>query len=297
MKHGAVFLVLLFGFFSFTAVYADVIRMQDGRILLGKVTSTDSQGIVINSFGQSYNVSQNEIAKSEKDFASLQKQPVEIYLKDGSIIKGRIQNYDDEIGILVNIDIGALTLPVQNVKVIEDPDQRIYYNGYPFQIGFSAGYFLPQGDAAKSFDNGMNFSLFFEFDSGLYRGLFWGVDLKWFSLKYSKNSDYSYSMMSGDVYAMYKFLFFRSSQSLLSHLVPFVSLGGGPAYITLEDKRSDAVQEYYSEVDIKLTATAGFDVMIGSRAFVRAGAQYFIITQKKTPFNAFNCFIGSAVSF
>jgi hypothetical protein len=297
MKYSVIFSILILGLFSFSSVYADVIRMQDGRILLGKVTSTDSQGIVINSFGQSYNVSQSEIAKSEKDFTTLQKQSVEILLKDGSIIKGKIQNYDDEVGILVSIEIGALTLPVQNVKIIEDPDQRIYYNGYPFQIGFSAGYFLPQGDAAKSFDNGMNYSLFFEFDSGLYRGLFWGVDLKWFSLKYSKNSDYSYSMMSGDIYAMYKFLFFRSSQSLLRHLVPFVSLGGGPAYITLEDKRSDAVQEYYSEVDLKVTASAGLDVMIGSRAFVRIGAQYFIITQKKTPFNAINCFIGSAVSF
>jgi len=65
---------------------------------------------------------------SEKRLDNIKKLYIAIQLKDGSIIKGTIQNYDEEIGVLINTGLGQNTIPVSSIKEIYNPTIRELYN-------------------------------------------------------------------------------------------------------------------------------------------------------------------------
>ncbi len=99
----AVILVLLF----FSGANADVIQLKNGEVLLGKASVGDSNTVIIESFGKKRNVRQTDILKIDGDLASLAKEECEVLLSDNSILKGKIKNFDDDIGLLLESAFGA----------------------------------------------------------------------------------------------------------------------------------------------------------------------------------------------
>ncbi len=268
-----------------TALFSDVIRMQSGDVYLGKITSTDSEGMSIESFGQTIKVLQKDLLSSEKDLATLKKEQSEIKLKDGSIIRGKIENYDEEVGVLVNIEFGALTLPVQSIQEIYNPVQKKFYSGNPIQIGIGLGYYLPAGKLKDTFNPGYNFSLFAEFNSNLMRGLFIGGDLSYFPLDYKNSSQVNYSIFTFQPYFMYRFLFLRKATSSLRNFVPFASAGFGAGYVLLKNKRSGAAAPERSEMDLAYLARIGCDYQVTDHIIIRIYGGWQTIAQKSDSLN------------
>lgn len=262
-----------------TIAMADVIMLHDGNIYLGKITSTDSNGIVIETFGQSLTISQSDIFKSEKNFDSFKDVTTDIILRDGSLIKGKIQNYDEEVGINVNIDFGTITLPVQSIKEISDPVKKKYYNGAPVNIGFTGGYYMPYSGLASDYNSNYNFSIFAEFDSKIIRGLSFGGELSTVLMDY-KVDDSDFSIYTLQPYAIYKFLQLRKEPSFLRLFVPFVSAGMGGAYIVKETSSTEK-----SEVDLVGNLKIGIDVNLTESIIARFNTGSEIILQKNTNFN------------
>ena len=182
-------ILLLFFIFTVPYLYADVIRMQDGHIYLGKAGDSDAFGFSLETFGENKKINHSDVLMKEKDLSALKMQQVEIVLKDGSVIRGKIQDYDEEIGLLLNIDFGALTLPVQNVRAIWDDSQRNFYKGNIFHIGLMGGYYTTIGSFNKDFGNSFNATIFGEFQIPLLRGLYAGVDASYFFLDYKTNAN------------------------------------------------------------------------------------------------------------
>ncbi len=69
-------------------LFADVIRLQNGQIFLGRVIRADSNGIVTESFGEQREFSQAEILKNEKDLSTLKNTALR-YLFKGRIYTER----------------------------------------------------------------------------------------------------------------------------------------------------------------------------------------------------------------
>jgi hypothetical protein len=278
-------------------LFADVIRLQNGQIFLGKVIRADSQGIVIESFGEQRGLSQADILKNEKDLTTLKTEHSDIYLKDGSVLKGKIENYDEEVGVLVNIDFGSVTLPVKSIKEINNSTQKKYYNGNPVQIGAGGGYYAPAGKMKNTYDAGYNYSIFAEFNSGLTRGLFIGGDLSYFPVDYKDNSKVSYNIFTLQPYLIYHFLFLRSGTSFIKDFVPFVTAGCGVAYVLMKDKRANTSAPEKSELDFAYSAKIGCDYQVTEKIILRVFGGWQTISQKSDSFNAMLINAGVLYSF
>ncbi len=281
--------------FLSTNAMADVIMLHDGNIYLGKITSTDSSGIVIETFGQTLTISQSDILKSEKNFDSFKDVTTDITLKDGSIIKGKIQNYDEEIGIFVNIDFGTITLPVESIKEITNNILKIKNNGYNYLTGLTIGYYQPMGGTGK-FSGSYLTTAFIEKNTSLVRGLYAGGDFSYIDMQH-ENSSLDYSMLMLEPYLSYNFFTFKNSSSFLHRLIPFVRIGGGLSYIMLKDNRPTAVTESSSELNPFISAGAGFDMEIIPSLLLRTSACWYIVPQSSETFQASAISIGAVYGF
>jgi len=295
MKISAIILILLIC--TPAMLTADVIRLQNGQIFLGKVIRADSQGIVVESFGEQREFSQADILKNEKDLSTLKTQHSDVYLKDGSILKGKIENYDEEVGILVNIDFGTVTLPVKGIKEINDPVQKKYYSGNTVQIGIGGGYYTPVGKLNDKYKAGYNYSIFAEFNPNLTRGLFIGGDLSYFPVDYKDNSKVNYNIFTLQPYLMYRFLSLRRGTSFLRDFVPFVSAGLGLGYVVLKDKRDNTSAPEKSELDFAYNARIGCDYQITEKIILRVFGGWQTVTQKSDSLNMMLINAGVLYSF
>lgn len=259
--------------------YSDVVWLQNGKIYLGEINTAESDGITIKTFGETRKISMEDIFKTEKSLDSLKYQQIDITLKDGSVIKGKIQNYDEEIGINVNIDFGNITLPVQTVDSITDQSRKKHYGGSDINVGITGGYYCLLGEASDSFNNFFKLNLFAEFNTGLTRGLFAGIDIAFTFMDYSGKDNLSFSMYSFQPYAIYRFFNFRNSSSFMNRVVPFVAAGMGIAYLIKENSSDSGLNEM-SELNFTYSLRPGTDIEIIENLWLRIYTGFESVPQK-----------------
>jgi opacity protein-like surface antigen len=285
-------------FIFITAIsFADVIRLQNGDVYLGNITSTNSEGVIVESFGRKIKVQQKDLLRSEKDLSLLKLQDVEIRLKDGSSINGKIQNFDDEVGILVDIDFGSMTLPVKSINSITEPSQREYYAGKSFVVGISGGYYMVNGPLKKDFKDNMLFTIYGEMNTNFFRGLFGGVEVNYMIMDNKFNSNLKYNMFNSNFYASYKFFNFRSSSTFMQNFVPYGSLGIGLSYVSADDSRSDVPRKKSNELDLNYKVSLGLDYFITQNISARLSASWQSVLQTNNNFNLLMINIGAGYNF
>ncbi len=152
---------------------ADVIRMKDGRIFIGRVFTVNSDGVILLVFGEKITVQFNDILISDPDFRNLKGRELEIILKDSSTMLGKVQDYDTDVGLLVEIDFGVITVPPDKITSIMDHYQRSKQLAHFMQIGAQCGYYFMIGDLGSVFDINISAHIFSEFNLGfLFEGFF-----------------------------------------------------------------------------------------------------------------------------
>lgn len=276
-------------------VPADVIRLEDGTMYLGRMASSTEGVVSIQAFGKTIQVASSRIVKSEPDFTALHEQPVEVILMDGSIIRGKIKNYDEEVGLFVELGIGEVTVPLESLRALEDPAQRARYRGFPFQVGLLAGYFIPVGTIASSFGSGFAASLSAELSVPILRGLYAGLDVSQFFMTYLPSSDLTYSVTTAIFGPFYRLLLFRTSRvPVLRDMVPWVGLGGGIAYVGANDTSTSSD---FGEVDPVYFAAIGLDFYVGERIQIRFSARWLALQQTTQLLHLPSAGIGVAASF
>ncbi|MGQ9615518.1 MAG: hypothetical protein ACUVWJ_03860 [Spirochaetota bacterium] len=293
------FSIWIFFFIAFfiPSVPGDVLYLKDGRVYLGNPVSADATGITFNVFGEMITIDQSEILRTENDHSALREKPLEVALKDGSVIKGKIVDYDEEIGFLVDINFGALTIPAESIKVIEDPVQRNFYNGFPVHLGITGGYHNTMGEPGSDFGGSLNLSLFAEFNTGLIRGLFAGIESSYFIMNHKTDPDLKYNVITLLPYAMYRVLAFQSYKSFLKSFVPFVALDGGVALVAVRDKRTTAIREKYGEINLAFSPSMGFDYFITEKILLRLKGGWMFVPQNTSFFNIISVNMGAAYCF
>jgi hypothetical protein len=295
LRMKATFLSLIICLGLAGAASADVIRLQDGNIYLGKIVSTQTGAVTLQAFGKTIQVPSAHIVKTEGDFTVLSGQLVEVILMDGSVIRGNIKNYDEEVGLFVELGIGELTIPLGSLRAIEDPKQRTRYRGFPVQAGLTGGIFFPVGTVASSFSSGFVGSLFAEFSLPFLRGLFAGLDGSQYFISYLPRTDLTYSITTATFGPFYRVLELRSSTlPVLRDLVPWVGLGGGIAYVGVKDL---ATLSAFGEMDPVYFASAGLDFYIGENVLIRLSTRWLSLQQATQLLHLPSVEIGVAASF
>jgi hypothetical protein len=288
----------MLGGFIFAGVgYADIIHMKDGQIFIGKLVTASAGGMTIQANGRKFTIDQTDILKTEEDISALKEIPIEVVLNDGSVFKGVVADYDEEVGFLVALELGSLTVPPGSIRRIEDPEQRNYYNGYPFQVGFTGGYSFTAGNLASDFKGKLTGSLFAEFKTNLVRGLFAGVETSYQDLDYTVNENLEYRVLSVGPYASYRVLALRSLSSFLRNFVPYASAGAGLAYVSARDKRVGVYPRKFGELNFAFSAGLGLDYFVTKRAFIRVKGGWTLIPQESSALSVMLISAGGAYCF
>ncbi len=289
---------LLVACFVSALASADVIRTQDGTVYIGKVVAADGKGVTLDTFGSTVVVNPGTILSTETGKPDLQASLLEVFLKDGSVIRGTVVDYDPEIGLLIDMEFGTLTIPFENLKTIQDPQQRSQFKGFPVIAAITTGYYFTVGSFADSFAGGLSISLQSVFDTHLVRGLSAGLEATQYFMNYLPSTEVSYSATSVTFSPVYRLLLLRSSSlPIVRDMVPWVGAGGGIAYVWVRDRRVGAYQPSYGELDPAWCASLGIDFFLGKRVLIRLSGAWIGIQQSSGLLSLPAVRLGAAVNF
>lgn len=281
-----------------TLGFADVIRTEDGTVYIGKVVAADDKGVTLDTFGTTVVVNPRSILSTEIGKPGLQASPLEVSLKDGSVISGTVVDYDPDIGLLIGVEFGTLTIPFESLKTIQDPLQRERFRGLPVIVGLTTGYYFAAGPFADSFGGGLSISLYGELDTRIFRGLFAGIEANQFFMNYKPSTEVSYSATTVTFSPIYRLLLLRkSSLPFIKGLVPWVSAGGGIAYVQMRDRRVGSFQSAYGELNPAWSASLGLDYFVGKRFLIRLNGAWVAIQQSSGLLSLPAIRLGVAYSF
>lgn len=279
---------------TLSVVYADAIIMKNGRIYLGKIISATAKGIVIESLGKSYTISQTDIVKSGQDVRLLSGINVSVEMMDNSFIKGEVDNYDDEVGLLLKTDFGLLTLPADKIKSVTDTGQKGAFSGNYFHLGITSGVYFPIGSFGKSFSLQPFVSVLGEVNSRFARGLYFGAELGYLFMKYRQPA-VKFNSFYLDAYVQYRFLQLRGLKTGPRILVPFFGAGAGVLYVARRDDRSLSRifwRTRKQDMNALYVASLGLDIYAHNNVIVRISGGWRGVQQKSSLLNSFNAGAG-----
>jgi len=291
MRKQIIFILILL-FLGFT-LCADVIRMKDGRIYIGRVLTVNPDGVVILSMKDKLTVNFDGILKTDPDFRNLQDRELEVTLLDGSKMLGKVKDYDPDIGLLMEIDFGMITLPLENVKSIMDYAQKRKITAHFMQIGTQGGYYFIIGDLSTIYTSNFNINLFWELNLDfLLPGLFAGATLSYHNVTCIDYIDFSYMLFNLNISGIYRLLIFRTDPGFLRNFVPFAALGVGAA-VPMQTVNEETTMEF----DISFTASLGVDYYLFDDIFIRLSGTWTTVLQSQLWFNSVSVNLGAAYGF
>ncbi len=278
--------------------FAEVITLDDGSIYFGSIVKRTDSSIVVSALGGKKEISTWSISSMEKDFTNISRKKIEILLEDGSVLKGNLMNYDEEVGILLKTDFGNVTLPYKDAKSISDPVRKKNYEGHGVLLGITGAVYFPITDFGSKFTPDPLFSLFAEFNSYFLRGLYFGVDFTYMMMNYTPNALLIYNSFQLKAYATYRFLQNRNSESAAARMfIPFISFGMGAAFNTLADNRPASAIHRRSETDLLFTGAVGLDLNVWGPLLIRLQGGWSGMNDGSVFLHSFSVNLGVVIGF
>jgi small nuclear ribonucleoprotein (snRNP)-like protein len=243
----------------------DVVYVNNGDIILGTLIGPVPGGVSYSTFGIEKTISFDSITATEKNLSGLAEKTVQVALKDGSVIQGKIVDFDEDIGVFLDIAFGTLTIPGIAVSEIYELDKRTRYTGAAYQISSYGGVYWPLGDSADYFGMGWSAGAGMAWAIPAVRGLYAGGRATFYGMDYTDDTSIKYVMLSLRPEITYKYLGWRMKNNFLSKIVPYGTFGAGPVYIAIEDPAS--YPSNYGSIAADMALSAGIEFSV-SRNFV-----------------------------
>ncbi|MCX7677734.1 MAG: hypothetical protein N2316_00805 [Spirochaetes bacterium] len=272
-------------FFMSMPLYSyDSLTLLDGKILLGKIVSVEREKVVVESFGKEKIYSSSEILKTSKGAADLKKISVSVYLRDGTVLQGKFEDYDEEIGILLNLQLGNITIVPDLIEKISDETLTTKYYGFDAKIGMMITYYRVIGEFRNDFDSSYALSAYGEKNFPLVRGISFGLDFSYRNMGYVPSEDVRYVNISLKPTVTYSYHDFHYLFPFSERITPFVQLAIGPSYIHINDERNFVKSTRVSGIDTEMSASAGVDVHLYRGISFRLSPTYCVVFQRKRHF-------------
>jgi hypothetical protein len=267
-----------------TALSAEVLFTNDGRIIIGSTGKTEGGWTTYQDSSGEKKIKSGQIIRSEASLESLLTLLVEVELMDGSVLHGKISDYDADIGVFLDISFGVLTIPNPSVKSIVDPKRAKLYSGSSIQAKLGGSYYLPVGGLAADFSSSFRIEGMASIALPWVRGLSAGLDLGYNFADFSPVANVNYMFVTLEPLLSYRFLDLRTSSSWTRVLTPFAELGAGPVYIGVSDPQGVPVDQ--GEISFGAFAKAGCDIQAYREFSLRAQIRFDAVIQEGQPFMA-----------
>lgn len=280
-------LFVCFSLLLLVPIFADVIFLVDGKILIGSVIGFDEAGIAYSVLGERIVLNVDQILKTEQNIQAISDLQVNVHLKDGSTLHGRVVDFDEEIGFFVDIGFGTLIVPIAAVSEIVDPTVRVRYAGSTISLQAGGGAYLPLFTASENFGPSWVTSLGADVSLPFFRGMYAGISFSVSGADYTPSDSVSYLFASVTPDIGIRYMGWRMRNDFLRIITPYVSLSGGASYISMTDPvLSSHAQGSLSALfglsgGLRFAVAKGFSVMLDlfgdlilqkSSPFVYAGA-------------------------
>ena len=249
---------------------AEVLFLRNGEIVIGDFVSADSGTITLRSMGTERTVSSTDVLRTEKGLMDIGEITVQVVLKDGTSIRGKLTDFDEEVGLFIDIGFGTLALPIAAIARIEDPGRIAVYQGTKMSLGLSGGISTPlDSDYGLSGGGGV----LAEIKTGLARGLYAGFSLGGEYLAYAADSNVKIVNADFQIYALYKLLALGEVFPALELLTPYASLGIGGTLVTLLDSRVDAPVDQRGILSFSTALAFGLEWKLPANISLRTGGE------------------------
>gem|GEM_PF-2239659 len=261
----SIFAALLFCVMS---LHADTLVSKAGRVYIGAIQAKTADQTDILAFGKKESVPASDVESSGSSNAMLAGKKLYVTLKDGSLIQGRLKDFSEEVGLYLDSEIGAITIPDAKIAQIDlnaaaEPASvttpTSAARGLQLQLGVlaSASYPFISDTLKQGFGGGgyAEISTAGKFVSGFgIAATFEAIAATQSTLRFSETSVYAY--------ARKVFLPLGAfSASNLKKLGFAVTLGFGGGYMHLSDSRAGNLSpngEAYSLTILKTGAEYPF---------------------------------------
>lgn len=227
------------------SLQAETLLTKSGRVYLGTVQAKTADQTDILSYGKKESVPASEIESSAPSNAMLAGKKIYVTLKDGSLIQGKLKDFSEEIGLYLESEIGAITIPDAKILQIDmnpSAEQAMPASPSPAARGLqlhlgllgSASYPFTSDTLKQGFGGGSyaEISTAGKFVSGFgVAAAFEAISATQSSLRFSETIVYAYARKVFLPLAAF-------SASNLKKLGFALTLGFGGGYMHLSDSRS-----------------------------------------------------------
>jgi hypothetical protein len=105
-------------FFYVMSLQAEVIVTKGGSLMIGEITGRSATSTEITAFGQKHVVEAENLLATTETIEPYIKRGVLVVLTDTSVVRGKLRDYSEDIGLYVDSEIGPLTIPSSKIDHI-----------------------------------------------------------------------------------------------------------------------------------------------------------------------------------
>jgi len=256
--------------------------LVDGRILVGTIIGPDEAGVAYSVLGERVVLDVDQILKTEKNIQAISDLQVNVLLKDGSTLHGKVVDFDEEIGFFVDIGFGTLIVPIAAVSEIVDPLVRVRYAGSAISLQAGGGAYLPLFAAAENFGPSWVASLGADVSLPFFRGMYAGISFSVSGADYTPSDSVSYLFASVTPETGIRYMGWRMRKDFLRIITPYVSLKGGASYISMTDPALSSQAQ--GSLSALFGLSGGLDFAVANGFSVKLDLFGDLILQKSSPF-------------
>jgi small nuclear ribonucleoprotein (snRNP)-like protein len=268
----------------------EVVYLKNGDVILGTLIGPVSGGLSYQCFGEQRTIPITDIDLTEKNLQNLSQKAVYVVLKDGSVIQGKIVDYDEDIGVFLDISFGTLTMPTASIQRIYEKEKSAQYMGAGYQVSGFGGAYFPFGPSAEFFGLSWCAGAGFDWSIPQVRGLYASASLIVYGMDYLPDDVITYGMVSLRPEMTYKYLGWRMNKDFLSKIVPYASVGIGMVYIAITDPSSYPAS--FGNITADAAVTLGIEFAVIDGIVAKLSGTGDVILQNGSPFFSAGVMLG-----
>lgn len=263
-------------------LFGEVVYLNDGQVLIGTLAKPVAGLIDFTGSIKNLRLEPKDIRKTESDIHSLLDKDLEVMLKDHSVIRGRYVDFDEELGLFVDISFGTLDLPLAQIDTIYLVDAKKSRDQPKSVVGVGFYLALPiQSDVT-----GLSYmpSLSFESKLPFLHGIYLGENVDYVIMSFKASNDVAFRIAGFSLIISAKLIPLFSGRETTKLFSPYISLGAGSALISIIDNRAGAQNQYYGTFNFLSKLKLGVEIGPLPHFSIDAGGGLAMIMQQSGPF-------------
>jgi hypothetical protein len=259
---------------------AEAIFLSDGEVLFGSIEKTATGEVSVIAYGSGEIRRALVVARTEADPKTLIGAKLEVILKDGSILYGILVDFDEELGIFVDLYFGILNLPFPVIHQIFLDQQKLSDEN---PISLSLGFTVLQPINSTLF--GLSSAPHLTLESMIpgSKAVIVGESIDYFIMTYLPSDEVRYGIMNLSLSLRIRLIPLFTGVESTSPFSPYLQLGGGVAFVAVVDNRADAQNTNYGTLDAQARVELGFELRISPRFSLGACGYVYMILQELHP--------------